>query len=60
MRLSSLNTSVKLSPLHRVLIYGTHMLPQLRQFWDTFQAELANINLYNASIGGMSLKLSKL
>ena len=34
--LSSLSTSVELSPLYQVLIYGTHVLPQLRQFWDTF------------------------
>ena len=36
------------------------MLPQLRQFWDTFQAELADENLYKASIGGMRLRLSEL
>ena len=36
------------------------MLPQLRQFWDTFWAELANKNLYKTIIGGMSLKLSEL
>ena len=36
------------------------MLPQLRQFWDTFRVELANENLYKASIGGMSLRLSEL
>ena len=58
--LSSLSTSVKLLPLHRVLIYGTHVLPQLRQFWDTFRVELIDKNLYKASIGGMRLKLSKL
>ena len=58
--LSSLSTSVELSPLHQVLICGTHVLPQLRQFWDTFQAKLANENPYKASIGGMSLRLSEL
>ena len=36
------------------------MLPQLRQFWNTFQAELADENLYKASIGGMRLRLSEL
>ena len=36
------------------------MLPQLRQFWDTFQAELADENTYKASIGGMRLRLSEL
>ena len=30
--LSSLSTSVELLPLHRVLICGTHVLLQLRQF----------------------------
>ena len=36
------------------------MLPQLRQFWDTFRTELADENPYKASIGGMRLKLSEL
>ena len=58
--LSSLNNSVELSPLHQVLICGIHVLSQLRQFWDTFQAELANENSYKASIGGMRLRLSEL
>ena len=56
----SLNSAIDLSPLHRVLICGTHVLPQLRQFWDTFQAELADEDLYKASIGGMRLRLSEL
>ena len=32
----SLNSAIDLSPLHQVLICGTHVLPQLRKFWDTF------------------------
>ena len=36
------------------------MLPQLRQFWDTIRAELANENSYKASIGSIRLKLSEL
>ena len=36
------------------------MLPQLRQFWDTFRAELVDEDLYKASIGGMRLRLSEL
>ena len=56
----SLNSAIDLSPLHQVLICGTHVLPQLRQFWDTFQIELANENPYKASIGGMRLRLSEL
>ena len=38
--LSGLSTSAELSPLHRVLICGTHVLPHLCQFWDTFRADL--------------------
>ena len=56
----SLNFAIDLLPLHQVLIYGTHVLPQLRQFWDTFQTELADENPYKASIGGMRLRLSEL
>ena len=36
------------------------MLPRLRQFWDTFQTELADENPYKASIGGMRLRLPEL
>ena len=36
------------------------MLPQLRQFWDMFQAKLADKNPYKASIGGIRLRLSEL
>ena len=36
------------------------MLFSLRHFWDTFQTELADKNLYMASIGGVRLKLAKL
>ena len=56
----SLNSATDLSPLHQVLICGTHVLPQLRQFWDTFWMELANENFYKASINGMRLRLSEL
>ena len=55
-----LNSTIDLSPFQQVLIYGTHMLPQLRQFWNTFWAELANENSYKASIGSMKLRLSEL
>ena len=58
--LSGLNTSAELSPLHRVLICGTHVLPQLRQFWDTFRAELGAESPYRVSIGAMRLRLSEL
>ena len=35
----SLGSEPDLSPLHRVLICGTYVLPQLRRFWDTFRSE---------------------
>ena len=38
--LSGLSTSAELLTLHRVLICGTHVLPHLCQFWETFRAEL--------------------
>ena len=37
-----------------------HVLPQIRQFWDSFQAELADEDPYKASIGGMRLRLQEL
>ncbi len=49
-----------LSPLHQVLICGTVVLPQLCQFWDTIQSELADEGPYTASIGGMRMRLSEL
>ena len=52
--------STELSPLHRVLICGTHALPHLRQFWDTFRAELGAEGLYRVSIGAMRLRLPEL
>ena len=36
------------------------MLPQLCQFWDIFQTELADESFYKPSIGGMRLRLVKL
>ena len=58
--LSSLSTSVKLLPLHQVLIYRTYIRPQLWQFWDNIQSELANEGLYKVSIDGMRLRLAEL
>ena len=58
--LLGLSTSLSLSPLHQVLICGTHALPQLRQFWSTFRLELANEGPYQASIGSMRLRLQEL
>ena len=58
--LSSFSTSVKLSSLHQVLIFGTYVLSQLRQFWDNIQSKLANEDSYKVSIGGMRLRLAEL
>ena len=49
-----------LSPLHRIFICGTYVLPQLRQFWETFRTELANKEPYKVNISGMRLRLAKL
>ena len=57
---SDLNNQTKLLPLHRVFICGTHVLPQLCYFWDTFRIELADKSPYKASIGSMRLRPSKL
>ena len=58
--LSGLSTSAELSTLHRVLICGTHVLPHLRQFWETFRAELGEESPYRVSIGAMRLRLPEL
>ena len=50
----------QLSCFDQVLIYGTHVLPQLRQFWDTFQAKLRAKGPYQISIGAIRLRLSEL
>ncbi len=46
--------------LHQVLICGTVVLPQLCQFWNTIQSELADKGLYTASIEGMIMRLPEL
>ena len=48
------------SQLHQVLICGTYVLLQLRQFWDGLRGELASKGPYTSSIGGMRLRLHKL
>ena len=60
-RISSLLASQlsQISLLHQVLICGTTVFPQLRQFWDFFQNKMAFESLY-ANIGGMKLQFSKL
>ena len=58
--LSGFSTSAKLLLLQQVLICGTHVLPQLRGFWDTFRAELGDEGPWWVSIGAIRLRLSKL
>ncbi len=62
-RVSGLSVEKKqqvLSPLHQVLICGTVVLLQLRQFWNTIRNELADKGLYTASIESMRMRLLKL
>ncbi len=49
-----------LSPLHQLFIYGTVVLPQLCQFWDTIQSKLTDEGHYTASIGDMKMRLPEL
>ena len=58
--LSGLGTLAELLLLHQILICSTYVLPQLCQFWDTFQAELGDKGPYQVSIGAMHLRLSEL
>ena len=48
-----------LSPLHQILVCGTHVLPKLRQLWNSLQSDMSRDSPY-ASIGGMRLRLSEL
>ena len=57
---SGLSTSAKLLQLHRILICGTYVLPQLQQFWSNIQTDVAQDSPYIANIGGMKLRLSEL
>ena len=50
----------QISPLYQVLICGTTVLPQLCQFLDSLQRDIARDNPYIANIKGMRLCLSKL
>ena len=57
---SGLSTSANLLLLHQVFICGTQILPQLRQFWNTFQIKLGDKGPYQASIGVIRLRLQEL
>ena len=50
----------KPSPLQQVFVCGTHVLPKLCQFWNSFQSNIALDSPYIANIGGMRLQLSAL
>ena len=41
------------------MICGTHVFPQLNQFWDSLRSNIAHDGPY-ASIGGMNLRLLEL
>ena len=49
-----------LSPLHHVLVYGTHVFWQLNRFWDSLQSDIAWDSPYIANIRSMRLRLSEL
>ena len=49
-----------LSFLHQVLICGTVVLLQLRQFWNIIQSKLVNKSLYISSIKYMRIRLFEL
>ena len=53
--LSGLFVLSSLLPLHKVLICGTHTLPQLVRFWNLLRTKLTNEESYLASIGSMRL-----
>ena len=56
--LASLSLSSRPSHLHQVLICGTYVLPQLRQFWNGLRENLAQEGPY--VVGGMRLRLHEL
>ena len=58
--LSFSSSSFFSSHLHQVLIYGTYVLHQLKEFWNSFRSKLSSKGLYTVSIGGMRLRLQEL
>ena len=50
----------QLSLLYQILICGTSVFPQLRQFWNSLQSNIAQNSPYITNIGGMRLQFSKL
>ncbi len=58
--LSGHTKGTNLSPLHQVFICGTYVLPWLCQFWKRLCRELASEGAYQASVGGICLRLPEL
>lgn len=58
--LSNSGLFLSLLLLHQVIVCKTHVLPQLHQFWDKFQSNLADKNSYKTSINGMKLRFQEL
>ena len=48
------------SHVHQVFIWGTYVLPQLKEFWNLFHNELSSKIPYTISIDGMRLRLQEL
>ena len=57
---ASSTPSTHITSLKYVIICKTHALPKLCQSWETFRQELAAESPYQASIGGMRLRLVEL
>ena len=58
--ISGITSTQHLTPPYHVIICGTHVFPQLRQFWDTLRQDLTSEGPYKVSIGGMRLRLQEL
>ena len=58
--ISGITSTQHLTPPHHIIICGTHVFPQLRQFWDTLRQDLTSEGPYKVSIGGMRLRLQEL
>ena len=59
-RLSFSFSSSLLLHLHQVLICEMYVLPQLREFWNSFRSKLSSKGPYTVRIGGMRLRLHEL
>ena len=57
--MSKLITKI-LTLFYQVFIYGTAILSQLHQFWDTIQNKLAYKNHFTTRIEGIRIRLPEL